>query len=145
MIKHKMKEVIRDPVCRECGIRTLHLYRVKGLEREQIKMCAICATLALEEMEIYQLNQRREDEFNNEDVRRKASLEGSNSPGRSSAGIRSDSTSGEELGTPGEETSRSRIGGINERAEKEGDKQGKGAETCPTCEEAPLPRKTRTN
>lgn len=145
MRKHSRQEVIRDPVCRECGIRTLHLYRVKGLEREQIKMCAICATVALEEMEIYQLNQRREDEFNNEDVRRKAGLEGSNSPGRSRPGIRSHRTSGEKLGTPSKETSRSRIGGIDERVEKEGDKQGKGAETCPTCEAAPLPRKTRTN
>ena len=143
MKKHGMNEVIRDPKCRECGIRTLHLYRVKGLDRERVKMCAICATLALEEMEIFQMNTRREaNEQYNENVRGKTSNPRSDLPRGGREGVRGNSPSGEKLDPASQETSGSGINRLDEGHKKEGNQQTESGETCATCEEAASTRKS---
>lgn len=141
MKKHGWNEVKRDPKCRECGIATLHLYRVKGLDRERIKMCGICATLALEEMEIFKMYWRENEQYN-QNVRGKASDTGGDLPRGGSKGVRGNSPSGKKLGPASQEASRSGINRLDEGHKKEGNQQTESRETCSTCEEATITRKS---
>ena len=106
MEKHLLKEVITEPFCRECKSKTLHLYSVKGLEREKVKVCGVCAMRAIEEMEVFKLALGdNQNEFEYTNVRGKGRSIWTADPRRSGEGTRSQRSKRTGVGETSAETS----------------------------------------